>query len=289
MSKLDDAKLKDGVEKEKRLDPLLAKKKAMDKLLHRKRKAVFDFFSNKISMIFLIILLVGFIYGLYNNISTTVIEIQDNELGLNIIIAIIELIISFFIPVGFAFVYFGAKHKKADAVRNGMLYINKYFGFVRLIAILGAIGIGIFLVVALPWATFPKLLMLLLFLIFGALAVYVLNIFKKFIERIETEFNREYTSYPDGKNIRTYVIVVCSVYLVYIVLSIITFASVEWFSNLLPQVESMLTTGTLVKVYTYISFVITGSVLGFLLYYVDSYCKNFSKFNEEHFKLINKK
>jgi len=289
MSNLNDAKVKNSVKSEKRLDPLLAKKKAMDKLLVSKREAIYDFFSNKTSMIFLIILLVGFVYGLYNNISTTIIEIQDNELGLNIIIAILEFIISFFIPVGFAFVYFGAKHKKADAVRNGMLYINKYFGFIRLVAILAAIGMGIFLLVALPWATFSKLVILLLCLILGVLVVYVINIFKKFIDRIETEFNREYTSYPDGKNIRTYVIVVCSLYVIYTILNIIIFASAEGLSLFLPQLEDMLTTGTLVKVYTYISFVITGAILGFLLYYVDSYCKNFEKFNEEHIILINKK
>jgi hypothetical protein len=289
MSNLDDAKIKRNLSDEKRTDPLLAKKKAMDKLLFRKRDAVYKFFSNKLSMIFLIILIVGLVFSLYNNISSTIVEIQANELGLNIITALVELVIVFFVPLGFAFVHFGSKKRNEGAIKSGMHYIDQYFGILRLIAIIAGIIISIFLLVSLPWAVFPRILILLLCLVVTIVIVFVLNTFKKFVERVNTEFNREYTSFPDGKKIRTLTVVVCCVYLLYVVGTIVSFAKIDALVEFLPALEDMITIAPITKVFAYIAFVINGAVLGFLLYYVDSYYKFFTKFNEEHKNLIDQK
>lgn len=254
-------------------------------LLKEKREKYYEFFSASLSLIVVILFWLSFIFSVYNALSAF--GTNDESAFSNGLSLILEVALGIIIPIAAYKLYRGSKNKNVVEINSGFDWIIMYLKIIKVILIIASI---IFAGIALLSVFIAPQIIIALMIVAGivALAFYIITIFKEFFINLKTAFNSEKRYIPSAQKIKTYLIVILVLTIIFGLLFMMLLQNIESFlpDGFEDQFEDLQASLDAVRITWYISLAIGVFIQAFFVYYVHVFDQTFEPFNVYFLKKV---
>jgi hypothetical protein len=255
------------------------------RLLDEKRKEIYKFFGSILTAVIVIGLWISFLFTIYGSISSFATE--GGSAFSKVITLLLNIFMGIIVPMGFFKLYIGSKKKNFQQVDSGFIWLVTFFKIMKVILIISVVIFAFFSF--LPILTLPLLIIPVIIAGgFFALALYIISIFKDFLEKLEASFRSANNTVPSAQRIKTYLIIIL---VLTIFVGIVFVLVLQNFESLIPagyesDLDPILTNLDALRITIYIQFAINILSQAFLVYYVSQFDKTFTDFNAYYRKKI---
>jgi polyferredoxin len=255
------------------------------RLLDEKRKEIYKFFGSILTAVIVIGLWVSFLLTIYGSISSFATE--GGSAFSKVITLLLNIFMGIIVPMGFFKLYIGSKKKNFQQVDSGFIWLVTFFKIMKVILIISVVIFAFFSflpILAVPLLIIPVIIAGGFF----ALALYIISIFKDFLEKLEASFRSANNTVPSAQRIKTYLIIIL---VLTIFVGIVFVLVLQNFESLIPagyesDLDPILTNLDALRITIYIQFAINILSQAFLVYYVSQFDKTFTDFNAYYRKKI---
>lgn len=255
------------------------------RLLDEKRKEIYKFFGSILTAVIVIGLWISFLFTIYGSITSFATE--GGSAFSKVITLLLNIFMGIIVPMGFFKLYIGSKKKNFQQVDSGFIWLVTFFKIMKVILIISVVIFAFFSflpILAVPLLIIPVIIAGGFF----ALALYIISIFKDFLEKLEASYRSANSTVPSAQRIKTYLIIIL---VLTIVVGIVFVLVLQNFESLIPagyegDLDPILTNLDALRITIYIQFVINILSQAFLVYYVSQFDKTFTDFNAYYSKKI---
>lgn len=255
------------------------------RLLDEKRKEIYKFFGSILTAVIVIGLWISFLFTIYGSISSFATE--GGSAFSKVFTLLLNIFMGIIVPMGFFKLYIGSKKKNFQQVDSGFNWLVTFFKIMKVILIISVVIFAFFSflpILAVPLLIIPVIIAGGFF----ALALYIISIFKDFLEKLEASFRSANNTVPSAQRIKTYLIIIL---VLTIFVGIVFVLVLQNFESLIPagyegDLDPILTNLDALRITIYIQFAINILSQAFLVYYVSQFDKTFTDFNAYYSKKI---
>ncbi len=248
-------------------------------LIEEKRSWFYEFFSNKLSLVLVIIFGLALIVSLYNYTDTLLIELRDptSSNAFAVINFLINVVISVILPYGIYLIYMASRRQSQIQFSKGLNVLMLDLKIKRIILFFASVALLVLSLMLMRFGFGGILLLLFGGLLFWLLFV-IIKIFTDFVSGLKQSFYDVRTLAPSSTAIKTYITIILVLNVIFI---LAVFLLLEFLVNSL-ELDELLTgvSMAVIRLQLAISFFILLAQVGYFLFYTIKYESYFSDIND---------